>query len=140
MPADWNKLEVAHKHLAHYIQLETSSVNPYNLDLTEFIKTAAMLMLLTSNAPASPNTHTNLGISMIQLVGASMRTTHGMDLRLQKLPPDTHMAHRLPGIINNLLSIAVLCNVGCKVYFHGTGCEVSLNKEIILRGWRDPKN
>jgi hypothetical protein len=98
-----------------------------------------MLMLLTSKDPASPNTHTNLSISMIQLSSTSMRT-HAMDLLLQKLPPDRPVAHHLPGLVNNLLSVAVLCDAGCEVYFHTTGCEVSLNGKIILRGWRKPKN
>jgi hypothetical protein len=105
-----------------------------------FIDTAATLMLLTSKAPASLNTHTSLGISVIQLDGTSMRTTHTMALLLQNLPPDRRMAHQFPGLVNILLSTAVLCDAGCKVYFHSTGCEVSLNREIILRGWRDPKN
>jgi hypothetical protein len=49
------------------------------------------------------------------------------------------MAHSLPGLTNNLLSVAVLCNAGCKVFFNATGCEVTLNGKIILRGWRDPQ-
>jgi hypothetical protein len=134
MPLDSNKLEVAYKHPAHYIQLETSCTNPYNLDLTAFINTTAMLMLFTSKAPASPNTRTNLGISVIQPGGTSMRTTHAMDLLLQKLLPNTCMAHRLPGLVKNLLSIAAFCNTGCKVYFHNMGYKVTLNGEIILRG------
>ncbi len=76
---------------------------------------------------------------MTQPGGTSMRTTHTIDLLLQKLPPNACMAHRLPGLINNLLFIAVLCNADCKVYFHSTDCEVTLNGEIILQGWRDPK-
>jgi hypothetical protein len=87
MPVDLNKLEVAYNHLAHYIQLETSCANPYNLELTAFINTATMLTLLTSTALASPNTHTNLGMSVIQPGGISMHTTQAMDLLLQKLPP-----------------------------------------------------
>jgi hypothetical protein len=135
-----DELEVVYNHLTHYIQLETGCANPFDLDLTAFINTAAKLMLLTSKAPASPNTRTNLGISVIQPGSTSMCTTHQMDLLLQKLPPDACMAHRLPGLINNLLSIAVLCDAGCNVYFHIIGCKVSLNGEIILRGWRDPKS
>ncbi len=77
---------------------------------------------------------------MIQPGGTCMQTTHAMDLLLQKLPPDVCMAHCLSGLFNNLLSIAVLCDVGCKVYFHSTSCKVSLNRKIILHEWRDPKN
>jgi hypothetical protein len=139
-PADSNKLEVADNHLAHYIQLETNCAHPYNLELTAYIDTAAMLMLFTSKAPASLSTHTNLGISVIQPGGTSMRTTLAIDLLLQNLPPNACMAHCLPRLLNNLLSVAVLCNAGCKVYFHSTGCEVTLNWEIFLRGWRDPEN
>jgi hypothetical protein len=63
-----------------------------------------------------------------------MCTTHAMDLLLQKLPPNARMAHHLPGLINYLLSVAVLCDAGYKVYFRSMGCEVTLNGEIILRG------
>jgi hypothetical protein len=29
---------------------------------------------------------------------------------------------------------------GCEVYSHSTSCKGTLNREIILQGWRDPKN
>jgi hypothetical protein len=73
-----------------------------------------------------------MGISVIQPGGTGMRITHAMDLLFQKLPPNTHMAHHLPGLVNNLLSVAVLCDAGCKVYYPITGCEVTLNGEIML--------
>jgi hypothetical protein len=50
------------------------------------------------------------------------------------------MAQSFPSLTNNLLSIAVLCEAGCKVFFNATGCEVMLNGEIILQGWRDPRH
>jgi hypothetical protein len=61
-----------------------------------------------------------------------MRTTHAVDLLLSKLPPNARMAHSLPGLTNNLLSVPVLCDAGCEVFFNSTGCEVTLNGEIIL--------
>jgi hypothetical protein len=42
------------------------------------------------------------------------------------------MAHHLPELVNNLLSVAVLCDADCKVYFHSTGSKVTLNGEMIL--------
>jgi hypothetical protein len=87
---DSNKLEVAYNHLAHYIQLETGCANPYDLELTAFIDTAAMLTLLISKASASLNTHTDLGISVIQPGGTSLRTTHAMDLLLETTTRRTH--------------------------------------------------
>ena len=62
---------------------------------------------------------------MIQPGGTRMRTTHAMDLLLQKLSLDVCMAHRLPGLFNNPLSSAVL------VIGHGIGGKVSQLK------WRD---
>ena len=97
-------------------------------------------MLLIKKAPARSTTNTNVQITVLQPSGAKMTSTHAVDLLLTKLPADACLAHRLPGLINNLLSVAVLCDAGCKVSFHKHGCEVTLNSETILRGWRDPKN
>jgi hypothetical protein len=69
-----------------------------------------------------------------------MATSHAINLLLSKLPPEACLAHWLPSLVNNLLSFAVLCNIGCKVFFYKTGCDVTLDGETILRGWRDPKN
>ncbi len=38
MPADLNKLEVADNHLAHFIQLETSCANQYNLEFSSSLQ------------------------------------------------------------------------------------------------------
>jgi hypothetical protein len=43
-----------------------------------------------------------------------MRITHADDLLLCKQPPNTCMAHSLPGLTNNLLSVAVLCDAVVK--------------------------
>jgi hypothetical protein len=77
-------------------------------------------------------------ITVIQPSGERMQSTHAVDLLLRNLPPDAKIAHSLPGLTNNLLSVALLCNAGCEVFFHATGCEVTLNGMVILRGWRDP--
>ncbi len=69
-----------------------------------------------------------------------MMTTHAINLLLQNLPPKVHLGRCLPGLVNNLLSIAALVDMGCKVFFHSTGCEVTFDGAIILQGWRDPKN
>jgi hypothetical protein len=69
-----------------------------------------------------------------------MTTTHDVDLILRKLPPKACLVHKLPSLVNNLLSVAILCNTGCKEFFHKTGCKVTLNGKSISRGWRDFKN
>jgi hypothetical protein len=90
--------------------------------------------------PAASTTQPYIQISVVQPGGDCMTTMHTVNLLLSKLPPEAPLAHRLPSLFNDLLSIAVLCNAGCKVFFHKTGCEVILNRETILRWWCDPQN
>ena len=66
-----------------------------------------------------------------------MFTTKTLKLLLKKLPKAAREAHRAPTIINNLISVSVLCDAGCEVFFHYTGCEITYNGETIIRGWRD---
>jgi len=98
-------------------------------------------MLLTPSEPAqSTTTNNKVKITVLQPSGAKMTSTHAVNLLLTKLPTNARLAHRLPGLVNNFLSVAVLCDAGCEVFFHKHGCEVTLNGETILRGWCDPKN
>jgi hypothetical protein len=92
-----------------------------------FIDTAASVTLLTTTAPANSTPNSNVQITVLQPSGAKMTSTHTVNLLLAKLPEDTRLAHRLPGLVNNLLSVAVLYGAGCEVIFHKHGCEVTLN-------------
>eukprot|EP00804_Cyclotella_cryptica_P020487 CCRYP_019795-RA/>CCRYP_019795-RA protein AED:0.41 eAED:0.41 QI:0/-1/0/1/-1/1/1/0/277 len=74
----------------------------------------------------------------MQPKGDKLLTTEDLHLLLHKLPPAARLAHRAPGITHSLVSAATLADAGCDLFFHRTGCEISLNGEIILRGWRDP--
>jgi hypothetical protein len=69
-----------------------------------------------------------------------MTSTHDINLLLINIPPKACLAHQLSGFVNNLLSVVVLCNAGCEVFFPKTGCEVTLDRKTILQGWCDPKN
>jgi hypothetical protein len=91
-------------------------------------------------APATTTTNVDIQITVIQPGSDRTTTTHAVDLLLWNLPPEVHLGHRLPGLVNNLLFVAALVDAGCKVFFHCTGCEVTFNGAIILQGWRDPKN
>ncbi len=114
--------------------------NPPNLNKMALINAAASCTLLTTTSPATTMTNADIQITVIQPGGNRTTTTHAVDLLLQNLPPEAQLGHRLPGLVNNLLSVAALVDTGCKVFFHCTGCEVTFNGAIILRGWRDPKN
>jgi hypothetical protein len=69
-----------------------------------------------------------------------MTSTHTINFLLQALPPKVQLAHPLPGLTNNLLLVAALCNPGCKEFFHRHGCKVTFEGTTILREWRNPKN
>ena len=60
-----------------------------------------------------------------------------MELLIAKLPKASRESHLAPGIINNLISVSVLCGAGCELFLHSTGCEIRFNWEIIVRGWRN---
>ena len=77
-------------------------------------------------------TTSKASITVVQPSGERMRSTHTVDLLLGSLPHDAKMAHSLTGLTNNLLSVAVLCDAGCEVFFNATGCEVTLNGLVIL--------
>ncbi|KAL7475994.1 hypothetical protein ACHAW6_007122, partial [Cyclotella cf. meneghiniana] len=112
--------------------------NPSNLSSTALLDTAANISLLTDGAPAEKISQQYTPKSVMQPKGDRLHTTENLLLLLNKLPLIAREAHRAPGITNNLMSAATLADAGCEIFFHKTGCEVSLNGEVILRGWRDP--
>jgi hypothetical protein len=116
---------------------DTGCTNPPDLTTTAFIDSAASKSLVMPSTTTSATTSKS-SITVIQPSGKRMRSTHAVDLLLCNLPPDARMAHSLSGLTNNLLSVAVLCNAGCEVFFHATGCEVTLNGMVILQGWHNP--
>jgi hypothetical protein len=140
MPVNTISVAVVNQKLANSINLESGCANPTQLETTPLINTAASISLLTTKAPANNLTTTDVHITILQPSGDKMTSTLTIDLLLQLLPPEACLAYRLPGLINNLLLVAVLFKVGCKVFFHKNGCEVTLDRATILRGWHDPKN
>ena len=46
-----------------------------------------------------------------------MFTTNTLELLLTKLPRAAREAHEAPTITNNLISVSVLCDAGCEVFF-----------------------
>ncbi len=122
------------------INISSGCTNPSNLDATALIDTAASVLLLTPQAPANNAITTNVKITVIQTSGAKMTSTNTVNLLLQALPPDARLAHHLPGLTNNLLLVAALCDARCEVFFHRHGCEVTLECTTIIRGWWDPQH
>ncbi len=110
---------VAYNILANLFPHYSSCTNPPNLSSTAFIDIAAFKSLVTPSTQTSPATSLE-SITIIQPGGNKMRTTHAVDLLLSKPPPKACMAHSLPSLTNNLLSVAVLCDAGCKVLFNAT--------------------
>ena len=126
-------VEGVKSNLANYVNGDISGcANPPNLNVTALIDAAASCTLLTKTAPTTTMTNEDIQITVIQPGGYRMTTTHAVDLLLWNLPPEAHLGHCLPGLVNNLLSIAALVDTGCEVFFHPTGCEVTFDGAIIL--------
>ena len=66
-----------------------------------------------------------------------MHTTKTVNLLLKKLPTKARQAHQVPGTMNSLLSVPILVDAGCELFFHPTGCDITYNGENIIRGWRE---
>ena len=65
---------------------------------------------------------------------AKMNTTTTLRLLLHALPEGARAAHVLPGLCNNLLSTAVLCDAGCQVEFSKDSCLVHYKDRVVLQG------
>ena len=120
------------------MQFTSGCANPPDLNSTALIDTGANISLLQTGAPATRASTQLANMSVTQPKG-SLFTTETLLLLLNKLPNSARVAHRAPGITNNLLAASELADAGCELFFHSTGCEVTHNGEILLRGWRDPE-
>jgi hypothetical protein len=118
-------------HLINSRHPTPGCVNPHTLSSTALIDTGANISLLQTGAPASRVHHQRAPKSVKQPKG-NLATTETLQLLLNKLPATARIAHRSPGISNNLLAASELADTGCELFFHHTGCEVTYNGEIIL--------
>jgi hypothetical protein len=116
----------------NHIINEPNCANPVQVEHTTLIDTAASVTLLTKTTPATSTTNPDVRISVVQPGGDCMTTTHAVDLLLSNLSPKARLVHQLPSLVNHLLSVAVLCDAGCKVFFYKTGCKVTLDNTTIL--------
>jgi hypothetical protein len=70
--------------------------------------------------------------------GKMVHSTHICDVKIPGLP---HMlkGHIVPALnVASLISIQILCKVGCRAVFTDTACYFKYNGKIILRGTKDP--
>ncbi len=107
-------------HLLCSATISSGCANPTNLFSTALLDTAANISLLANGGSAEQASKQYTPKSVMQPKGDRLHTTKNLLLLLNKLPATT------------------LADAGCEIFYHKTGCEVSLNGEIILRGWRDP--
>ena len=60
-------------------------------------------------------------------------------LGLPWLPKEAREAHVIPGLAHSsLVSIKVLCEVGCKVIYKGDTVKVHYKGELVWEGWKEP--
>ena len=103
--------------LENNIYFQLGCANPPDINTTALVDSAANVLLLDNGAPAIKSATQLPTKTILQPAGARMFTTKTMELLLAKLPKSSREAHRAPGIINNLLSVSVLCDVGCEFFF-----------------------
>ncbi len=70
--------------------------------------------------------------------GSKVKSTHMCDITIPGLPTIL-TGHIVPKLtIASLIGIRVLYNAGCSVVFTKSKCDVINNKQVILRGFKDP--
>ena len=133
-----NKLnDNVRNNLANNVILKSGCTNPPILNTTALVDSAVNVSLLQSASPSKVAAAQLPTKTIIQSAGGKMFTTNTLELLLTKLPSAAREAHEAPAITNNLISVSVLCDAGCEVFFHMHGCEITFNGETIVRGWRD---
>ena len=72
--------------------------------------------------------------------GDYLTSTHTCTLDIPWLPNEAKEAHIVPGLAHALLiSIKILCDVGCKVTYKDDEYRVYYNKKIVWLGKREPQ-
>ena len=57
-----------------------------------------------------------------------------LHILLNKIPEAVRESHRSSVVMNNLLSISILVDVGGEVFLYGTILDISYNGEVVIRG------
>ena len=71
--------------------------------------------------------------------GSVIRSTHTCRINIPWLPESATRAHIVPGLAHmSLISIAVLCDVGCKVTYDNGECKIYFEGKIVWMGNRKP--
>ena len=71
--------------------------------------------------------------------GRIVTSTHMCDITIEGLPTRTLTGHIVPNLsVASLFGIRVLTSAGCEVTFTNNECIVRYNKQIILKGEKDP--
>jgi hypothetical protein len=133
-----NHNEINYLNTISQITKNTAWTKSLPVDETAFLDSAASLHLLHNRAPAKKNRNTRQAEKVTIPNGTNMHTTETIELKIDNLPKNAKIGHRLPGIVNNLVAAPILCDAGCEVKFTKTDVTVTKNNEILLTGWRDP--
>ena len=87
-----------------------------NLYDTAFLDSEASVIYVKGNIPTTNKQPTLTGDIFRQVNDTPLKVTHGSHLViLLKLPAYASKSSTLPGLMNNLLSLATLYDVGCTV-------------------------
>ena len=90
---------------------------------------------VTPNAPLTDVKPTLNPLTVHMPQGGTLRTTHEGLLPIPWLPKEARKAHVLPGLKHaSLISIKVLCKVGCKAIYEGETVKIFYKGKLVWMG------
>ena len=92
---------------------------------TAIADTGSTAHFFTISAPLTNKCVTDTPISIHNLNGTIMISTHVANLDIPALPPEAQHVHIVPALASNsLISIGQLCDAGCAASFDATTIKV----------------
>ena len=125
-----NKQSKNNSLVQHYAHIAWAK--PYSTRNTAFLDSGASLHLLQEHAPAKQCIRQSPAKCVTIPNGTRMHTTETVKLELDTLPSQATVAHRLPGLSNNLVSAPILCDAGCTVTFSKDNVVVKKRRTTFI--------
>ena len=142
---DYKRLKVNYAENKENIPLALNTTNtnnssniaiPQNKGIADSGATGHFML---PGAPVINIRATKAPIKIVLPDGDTIQSTHECELDIPALPAKARIAHIVPGLAHtSLISIRVLCDAGCAVYYDEDECQVHYKKRLIWTGQREP--
>ena len=109
-----------------------------NLDDTAFLELAASVIYIKGTPPSENKKPTLTGAIFGQANSAPLKETCDIHLMtLEKLLSNTSKATKITGLMNNIIGLAPLYDMGCTLTLEKYAAYVQYEGKTILTGWCD---